>query len=65
MDDKLKEYLNKLNTPNEALGAARAQAIMKKRADQKRRNYWTATIISAAVICLFILSIRFSPTIAY
>ncbi|MBD8035018.1 DUF4179 domain-containing protein [Solibacillus merdavium] len=65
MDDKLKRYLNKLDTPNEALAAARAHAITIKRVEQKRQKRWTATIISATVICLFILSIRFSPTIAY
>lgn len=65
MDDKLKEYLYKLDTPSEALIAARARAITIKRAEQKRRKLWTATIISVAVICLFILSIRLSPTIAY
>ncbi|MGN7479105.1 DUF4179 domain-containing protein [Solibacillus silvestris] len=65
MEDKLKKYLSTLHTPHEALTAARARALTKKRAEQKRQRRFVASFVAAAVICLFILSIRFSPTIAY
>ncbi|MCH7322788.1 DUF4179 domain-containing protein [Solibacillus sp. MA9] len=65
MDDKLKKYLEELNTPHEALAQARERALRIKRTEQKRRKRWTVSLITAAAICLFILSIRVSPTIAY
>lgn len=65
MDEKLEKYLEELNTPHEALAQARERALRIKRTEQKRRRKWAISFVAAAVICLFILSIRVSPTIAH
>ena len=64
MDDKLKEFLQQLETPFEELAQARKRALAQKRKELRRRQQWIITSVALVAMCFFLLSIRMSPTIA-
>ncbi|WP_341321404.1 DUF4179 domain-containing protein [Solibacillus sp. FSL H8-0523] len=64
MDQKLKDFLNQLETPHEELAQARKRALVQKQKDVTRRKQWLVTSVALVAICFFLVSIRLSPTIA-
>lgn len=65
MDKKLLEQLEQLSVPKQALHEARLKALQQKRREQKRYRRTVKTMLFlAAMLALFITSIRISPTVA-
>ena len=64
MDDRLKDFLDALDTPHEQLAQARQRAIVKKQVESKRRKQWMISCVAVVTICFFLLSIRVSPAFA-
>ena len=64
MDDRLKDFLDALDTPHEQLAQARQRAIVKKQIESKRRKQWMTACVVFAALCFFLFSIRVSTTFA-
>ncbi|QED46903.1 DUF4179 domain-containing protein [Cytobacillus dafuensis] len=61
----LKDELNSIPVPKEALSYARTNGLKKGQSERRNRKRWTGTFaVTAALILLFITTIRVSPAFA-
>ncbi|WNS76540.1 DUF4179 domain-containing protein [Bacillus sp. DTU_2020_1000418_1_SI_GHA_SEK_038] len=61
----LKDELNSIPVPKEALSYARANGLKRVRNERRNRKRWTGTFaVTAALILIFITTIRVSPAFA-
>ena len=65
MDERLKDYLEQLEIPGNQLEQAIQRAVAQNKREKKSKKVWITSFITVAAICVLLLSIRVSPTIAY
>lgn len=65
MDERLKDYLEQLELPGNQLEQAIQRAVAQNKREKKSKKVWITSFITVAAICVLLLSIRVSPTIAY